>query len=121
MDLIGTLVDAWRRHGWSTPRIRRVLVVESRAELPGAISRRSLAVIGADRPKWLVFWCPCGHGHRIDLDAHARHRPSWSIVVDGRGRPTVTPSIDVRGERRCHFWVRQGRVVWCPSSPGQIG
>ncbi|MHB1775729.1 MAG: DUF6527 family protein [Acidimicrobiales bacterium] len=71
-------------------------------------------MIGSYEPKWIVFWCPCGHGHRIELDAHVTHRPSWAVTFDGSGRPTISPSVDVQADRRCHFWVRHGRVTWCP-------
>lgn len=69
-------------------------------------------VAGPAGPKWVIFWCPCGHGHRIELDVHPSHRPSWRVAGDSRQRPTIVPSIDARGGRRCHFWVRGGRVQW---------
>ncbi|WP_425373246.1 DUF6527 family protein, partial [Klebsiella pneumoniae] len=33
--------------------------------------------------------------------------------VDGKGRPTLYPSIWRTTGCRSHFWVRIGRIHWC--------
>jgi len=55
--------------------------------------------------KILVFECPgCGCGHHIDPD-----RWTWNGDLV---RPTVSPSLLVHlgGGRRCHSFVRDGRI-----------
>jgi hypothetical protein len=94
-----------RRH------FRRVVYVSIMADVPIELSRRTLYVVGPlARPKWAVFDCPRADGHRVALDLSPSHLPSWRLVVD-RGRPTIWPSVDVRAGKRCHFFVRGGRIV----------
>lgn len=92
----------WREPVWVQQRHR------SRTHLPHRLRPHVIYVVG-EPPKWAVLRCPCGAGHRIDL-ALAPHGP-WS--VDDQETPTLHPSIDVREDVRCHFWLRSGRVTWC--------
>ncbi len=47
--------------GW-----RIVVVVESADEVPQRLPYNGAALVGStDRPKWIVFDCPCQTGHRI--------------------------------------------------------
>lgn len=107
----GRLTDWWRRRGWTKPRISEVSWYQSQAELPDELPRHCLALIGEpDGPKWLVLECPCGHGHRLQVNLSSSRYPLWVVEEEG---PSVTPSIDLRGPlRRCHFWLRDGRVYW---------
>jgi uncharacterized protein DUF6527 len=61
-------------------------------------------------PKWLVLECPCGEGHRLQVNLSAARQPSWRLV-DLETGPNVFPSVDFDAlKRRCHFWIRNGRV-----------
>jgi hypothetical protein len=93
--------------GW-----RIVAVVDSADDIPRRLPRNGAALVGPlTRPKWIAFDCPCRSGHRIMLAADQAHTPHWSTTV--RGRLSITPSIDYRGStRRCHYFVRNGRVHW---------
>lgn len=82
------------------------------SEVPAELDRRLLALCGPPgTPKWAVFECPCGRGHRIVLNLHPERRPAWRFFEHG-GRPSLHPSVDYRGEHRCHFWLSEGRVHW---------
>ncbi|WP_375341732.1 DUF6527 family protein [Patulibacter defluvii] len=107
------LIDWWRRRRWTAPRYVQVAYCDSRADLPTDLKRRTIAIVGSpDRPKWAIFACPCGTGHDIALNLAPTRRPAWTVNV-GHGRATLHPSVDsVTDERRCHFWVRNGRVSW---------
>lgn len=85
--------------------------VDSADEVPHLLPRNSVILVGASaRLKWIVFDCPCRSGHRIMLNGDPKRRPFWRVTsID---RITVTPSIDFHGERRCHYFLREGRVVW---------
>lgn len=105
-------IDWWRRRGWTDPRLPQAVRVAAHSELPETIARRRLVIVGAP-PAWAVFECPCGSGHQIKvrIAPHAKV-PTWTLTHDVDG-PTLRPSIDstVNG-RRCHFWLRNGRVEW---------
>ncbi len=61
--------------------------------------------------KWAVMACPCGQGHTIDLNLAHGDREQWKIDV--WPQPSISPSVDIKDpSRRCHFWLRDGRVRW---------
>ncbi|WP_228480154.1 DUF6527 family protein [Pseudomonas aeruginosa] len=67
-------------------------------------------------PKKNLTHCPGWVDHYRDvlevaLIKGARQR--WSLSVDGKGRPTLYPSIWRTTGCRSHFWVRKGRIHWC--------
>jgi hypothetical protein len=66
--------------------------------------------------KWICFRCPGGCGEKIMLNMSAKRSPRWRVLVDWIRRPTVEPSVLQANECRCHFWVRNGKVEWCPDS-----
>jgi hypothetical protein len=72
--------------------------------------RRIYLVGTAARTKWVAFDCPCGYGHRIEINVASRG--PWSASTDQSG-VTLTPSVDRQDDRRCHFWLRSSRACWC--------
>jgi hypothetical protein len=115
--ILDTLVDWWRRRGLTAPRIDKVIVQERQGELPESISRHAIAVVGSfTHPKWAALECPCGAGHRLMINLSPNHAPAWRLARQ-RTRPSLHPSIDFEDtERRCHFWLRDGKVQWCRDS-----
>jgi hypothetical protein len=111
------VIDWWRRRRWTAPRVDQLRWYESQSDLPLDLARHELAAVGsADKPKWFVFECPCGTGHRLQINASPRHRPHWKLVGEG-GQPSLKPSVDFdEPSRRCHFWLRNGRVRWAGNS-----
>ena len=107
------IIDWWRRRQYSKPHYRKLVHFGRMSEVPELPGRRTLVIVGAlDRPKWLVFACPCGHAHRVALNLSPARQPNWTIETDDK-LITVWPSVDsVTAERRCHFWLRAGRVRW---------
>ena len=112
---MGGLDDiAWRlRLPWR--KWRGIAEVENADEIPDLIQGRGAIVVAEDgTKKWLVFDCPCKSGHRVMLNIDSRRRPMWKLA--STTPLTVAPSVDVlRPERRCHYFVRQGRIEWVPS------
>jgi hypothetical protein len=93
-------------------RWRIVGEAESADEVPERFPRNGVVLVAASgRTKWIVFDCPCRTGHRIMLNADASRRPHWALQPSKH--LTISPSIDFRGGiRRCHYFIRGGRVVW---------
>jgi Family of unknown function (DUF6527) len=61
--------------------------------------------------KWAHLVCPrCGD--HIQLQT-AGTRTSWSLKRDWLNRPTIQPSIWEKDSCGAHFFVRQGRLIWC--------
>jgi hypothetical protein len=60
--------------------------------------------------KWAHLSCPKCADH-IQLPLAGKER--WSIKVDFLRRPTLAPSIWETESCGAHFFVRNGKVVWC--------
>ena len=97
-------------------RYRVILSVEAADEIPKRIPRRGVVLVRQEQsPTWMAFDCPCADRHRVMLNLDRRRRPYWSIS-DAK-RITVSPSIDeTRGDCRCHYFLRGGRVERIPRS-----
>jgi hypothetical protein len=93
-------------------RWRVVAVVDSADEVPKALPRTGAVLVGTrTRPKWVVFDCPCGRGHRIMLNTDKGRAPCWTTTV--KGALTISPSVDYAAPaQRCHYFIRNGRVKW---------
>ena len=101
-------------HPW-----RIVASVEAADEIPARMPPNGAVLVGTlSTPKWIAFDCPCRRGHRIMVNLDPRHRPHWRIAKNTR--LTLTPSIDVHREsQRCHYFVRNGRIVWAEPERGK--
>ena len=95
----------------------RVRNVASRAQLPRRLRPGAIYVVGPE-PSWAVMACPCGTGHRIDLNIAHFGRTRWRIDSQARN---VWPSVHVRRRSGldCHFVVRDGSVRWCEPHPAR--
>jgi len=102
-------------HSWLPFRRWRVVAsVSSADEVPGRLPHKgAVLVCDGGPPKWIVFECPCGTGHRIMLNTDRHRWPTWSVDLNKLDRLTISPSISVRSAMRyCHYFVRQGRIHW---------
>ncbi len=107
------LASLW---GGLRPELREIVFFDSHSDVPSVMKPGWVAIVGSKAVhKWAIFTCPCGRGHRIDLNLQARHMPHWRLTIES-GLPTVSPSVDYVGEFRCHFFVRRGRVHWVNSA-----
>jgi hypothetical protein len=83
-------------------------------ETPSKIARRHLIRMIDEGEAWaVVMMCPCGCGEVIELSLSPASRVHWKLSVDGN-RPTLTPSVRRNTGCRSHFWLRRGRIFWCP-------
>lgn len=112
MGFLDLLIDWWRRRRCMQPRFTRVQRFASRRDIPGRLPRRVMAVVDGN-PGWIIFECPCGTRHeRIELmRTPINGLPAWQLSLHSES-PTVHPSVDYVDDRRCHYWIRDGRVRW---------
>jgi len=67
--------------------------------------------------KWVQILCPCGCGEVILLNLSKKRRPNWAVRKTFWGKPTISPSIWRKDGCGSHFFIREGRVAWCPKVP----
>jgi hypothetical protein len=92
----------WQVDGW----------LDAADEVPEKLPPRSVIAIGSeDYPKWAVFDCPCGRGHRIMLSLSSGSSRRWHL--EAMKPITLAPSIDSwHAGVRCHYFIRNGKVLW---------
>ena len=95
---------------WRTWRI--VGQVASGDEIPDRVPYKGAVLVGVPgNATWVAFDCPCRTDHRLILNLDRGRYPFWS--VDSMTPLTIRPSIDdITQGRRCHFFVRCGRIRW---------
>lgn len=103
----------WLRRLRRRPRARftAVVAVRDRGDLPAKLNPRRIYQLGAPA-KWAALECPCGRGHILELNLAHPGRARWRLIADGPGGPSLSPSVDFKSSRRCHFWLREGKVRW---------
>lgn len=81
-------------------------------ELPNQLPKKWVVLAGpAEEPTWAALTCPCREGHRILVNLDSRRFPYW--LIESNQPLTIEPSLDiVNSNRRCHFFVRNGRIQW---------
>lgn len=104
----------WWRRLWAKIEFARNLKVVAGDSLPKELPSRNLILAREADEDWSVgFLCPCGCGRRVELLLVEEAKPRWRLDMDEKGRPTLTPSVWLRGGCKSHFFLRKGRITWC--------
>ncbi|UQG60874.1 hypothetical protein MIH18_02665 [Marinobacter sp. M3C] len=91
---------------------RRITIIDADTP-PQTLPRRNLVLAREDNEDWAVaFRCPCGCGKRLELLLIKEAKPNWAISIGEGARPTLHPSIWLKGGCKSHFWLRDGKVIW---------
>lgn len=107
--LTGLARDLYDRH---LARRYRTLVVD--ASLPSDLKRRYLYVVQEDGfEEQAAMLCPCGCGRVLHMNLLPDTRPCWRLTKHANGRATLHPSVWRKKDCGSHFWLREGRVIWC--------
>ena len=104
----------WWHNAKERLRPRRRMRVIDGYMLPSVLPRRDLIITREDQKDWSMgMRCPCGCGETIELLVMPEAQPSWSLSINRHGHPSLSPSVWRRTGCQSHFWMREGRVVWC--------
>tara|TARA_A100001391_G_scaffold29238_1_gene15765 strand:- start:578 stop:907 length:330 start_codon:yes stop_codon:yes gene_type:complete len=91
---------------------RRVIIIEADTP-PQKLPWRNVVLAREENEDWAVaFRCPCGCGKRLELLLIEEAEPNWEISVSKSEKPTLYPSVWLKGGCKSHFWLRDGRVIW---------
>lgn len=113
----------WLRRLWG--RIRQWLFGKPRPtplrtvrveEQPEQVEPDTIYLVGEGQYLWfVVLLCPCGCRAPIQLNMLPQARPCWRVEVHTDGTVSLFPSVWRRQGCKSHFWVRRGRIEWCPA------
>lgn len=94
----------------------RISVVDAPPRNDQVVAGQIYCVVSANKPKWSLFRCPCGCRDVITLSLQSGHKPHWRITHSDSGRPTLYPSVWRDKGCLSHFWLKDGRIFWCPDT-----
>jgi len=101
---------------WDGAVARRSLYHLTQVEdLPDRLEHRTLYVVGEPNyPLHASMACPRRQCPTVlNMNLAPDERPQWSLKADANGRPTLSPSVWERTSCGCHFFLRNGKIVWC--------
>lgn len=110
------IVNAFRQW-WAQPKALRsyrdVVIVASMADVPELPASKIYLVHRGGVNRRLVFACPCGTAHRVDVNLMPSTQPCWRLTEKGR-KVSLWPSIAVdRDGSACgaHFWLQDNKAM----------
>jgi hypothetical protein len=86
------------------------------AELPELLDPGSVYVLGEGQYRWFVaMLCPCGCKAVLQVSLLTDAKPRWRLIEHADdGTVTLQPSVWRLEGCRSHFFLRRGRIQWCP-------
>lgn len=100
----------------SQVEILRIVEVEKPPKNVDVEKGKIYFVISLEKPKWTLFQCPCGCNAVITLSLQQIHTPHWSLTKTPSDLPNLYPSVWRDIDCYSHFWLKDGRIFWCPDS-----
>jgi hypothetical protein len=106
------LAQAWRN--WRDPPYATLVVV---AQLPATLAPRTLYIVEEDGfQEQAAMVCPCGCGKTLHMNLLTDERPCWRVTMHADATATLFPSVWRKTGCASHFWFRNGRIVWVPTT-----
>ena len=105
----------WRRfrNWWASAWDRPYSSVKVE-ELPDRLAKKTLYIAGEGPHLWSVAMiCPCGCGEVLQMSLLQDARPRWTVSVDSKGVPSLSPSVWRKVGCKSHFFLVGGRIQWC--------
>lgn len=82
-------------------------------DLPDDAIPGRLYLVGEDGRHWIAAMrCPCGCGTLLEMNLLPDSEPVWSLAFNADA-PTLHPSVWRKDGCRAHFFLRNGKIVWC--------
>jgi hypothetical protein len=99
---------------WGLHGPRRSVIKAQSDQLPAKMPVRNLVVTEDGDEVWSAgLLCPCGCHRIIELLLIDDADPRWKLTHGENGSPTLAPSVWLRDGCKSHFWLRNGRIIWC--------
>lgn len=104
----------WTLRLWGRFGPRRNLHIVNSDTPPETLETRDLYLAREDGEDWAVAMrCPCGCGDQLELLLIEEASPHWMLKNTSTNFPTLHPSVWRKTGCKSHFWVRNGRIIWC--------
>lgn len=95
------------------PFFQRIIADSTTPPNSDVAEREFHVVIHKGIPYWALFRCPSGCGEVVSLPLRPSGGQRWNVTTGQNGTPTLSPSVWRNRGCMSHFWVRDGRIIWC--------
>ncbi len=83
------------------------------SDIPDAPIAGILYLVGDNHKAWIAAMrCPCGCGKTLEMNLLPDAKPVWKYSAHTNANPTLHPSIWMHTGCKCHFWLKNGRIIW---------
>jgi hypothetical protein len=84
-------------------------------DMPDTVRPLTVYLCGEGEYLWAAaMQCPCGCRDVIQLNLLKQTRPRWTFQEHKDGSVSLMPSVWRQNGCRSHFFLRHGRIDWCP-------
>ncbi len=110
------LWNLWGRFRRWIRRAPAPLQTVSIEELPDELDAKTVYLVGEGPYLWFAAMiCPCGCGATLHMSLLPDGHPRWEIIRHKNGTISLHPSVWRTQGCRSHFFLREGRIIWCSS------
>lgn len=82
-------------------------------DLPDQLRPRKVYVAGEDGFAWsAAMLCPGGCGRVLEMNLLPDAIPVWKLTESTDRRVTLSPSVWLKTDCGCHFFLNEGRIKW---------
>ena len=93
---------------------RPLRAVVREGSLPRVFAPDAVYILEEDGEPWQASMrCPCGCGAILDMNLLPDDKPVWRTSIGKNGSATLHPSVWRTVGCKSHFFVRNGRIIWC--------
>lgn len=93
----------------------RSLVIIKGDSLPNKMPICSIVIAIEEDEVWCVgLKCPCGCGYIVELPIINEANPRWDFQINPKNKISLYPSVSLNKGCKSHFWVKEGKIIWCP-------
>jgi len=110
------LLVLWAAILWSLTRVGLVRPLYRAVhvdDLRDRLQPHKIYVAGEDGFAWsAAMLCPGGCGRVLEMNLLPDASPVWKLAERNDSAVTLSPSVWLRTDCGCHFFVKQGRIKW---------
>lgn len=82
-------------------------------DVPDKLQPYKVYVAGEDGHAWsAAMLCPGGCGRVLEMNLLPDANPVWKLVEAADRRVTLSPSVWLKTDCGCHYFVQEGRIKW---------
>ena len=112
MKFIWSKIKIWifRKYYYWQPKYKTMWV----DDIPSQVKGKIIYILGGrEHSSQAVMRCPRKCDKHIYLHISKQHSKRWDFMENEDGSISLSPSILVQDKCKCHYWFKNGKIIWC--------